>query len=66
MRKTLNVIGCCLVVGGMVLMIGAAGMSDTGAAGLDSVAIQLVTGLVMLGLGSLAARLAQIQKRDNK
>ena len=64
MRKTLNMIGCCLVVGGMVLMIGAAGMSDTGS-GLDSVLFQLVTGLVMLGLGSLAARLAQIQRRDN-
>lgn len=66
MRKTLNMIGSCLVIVGLVLMIGAAGMNDTGTGSLDSVIPRLLCGLAFLIVGSAAAGVAESQRRGDK
>ena len=65
MRKTLNIFGSCMVIVGLVLMIGAAGMSDTGS-GLDSVIGRLVCGLCFLAVGAVAAGLAESQRGGDR
>ena len=65
MKKTLNIFGSCLVIVGMVLMIGAAGMSDTGS-GLDSVIGRMLAGLAFVAVGALSAGLAEIQRRGDR
>lgn len=66
MRRMLNIFGSCLVIVGLVLMIGAAGMSDTCTGSLDCIITRLLCGLAFLAVGSAAAGLAEIQKRDSK
>lgn len=65
MKKTLNIFGSCLVIVGMVLMVGAAGMSDTGC-GLDGVIGRMLSGLAFVAVGAAAAGLAEIQRRGDR
>lgn len=65
MRKTLSIFGSCMVIVGLVLMIGAAGMSDTGS-GLADVVDRVLAGLAFVAVGSLAAGLAEIQRRGDR
>lgn len=65
MKRTFNIFGSCLVIVGMVLMIGAAGMSDTGS-GLADVVDRVLAGLAFVAVGALSAGLAEIQKRGDK
>ena len=65
MKKTLNIFGTCLVLTGLVLMIGAAGMSDACTGEMDCIIVRLLCGLCFVAVGAVAAGLAEIQKRDN-
>ena len=65
MKKTLNIFGGCLVIVGMVLMVGAAGMSDTGS-GLVDVVDRVLAGLAFVAVGALSAGLADIQRRGDR
>lgn len=65
MKKTLNIFGGCLVIVGMVLMIGAAGMSDTGSSLVD-VVDRVLAGLAFVAVGALSAGLAEIQRRGDR
>ena len=62
MKKTLNIFGSCMVIVGLVFMLGAAGMSDTGTGSLDCVIARLLTGLTFLAVGAATACLAELQK----
>ena len=66
MRKTLNVIGSCLVIVGLVLMIGAAGMNDTCTGSLECVITRMLWGLAFLVMGSVASGVAESQRRGDK
>ena len=67
MKKTLNFVGGCLVIVGMVLMIGAAGMSDTCTGSLVDVVDRVLAGLAFVAVGALSAGLAEIQKhKENR
>ena len=66
MRKMLNIVGSCLVIVGLVLMIGAAGTSDTCTGTMDCIITRMLAGLAFLAVGSLSAGLAEIQKRGDK
>ena len=66
MKRTLNIFGSCLVLVGLVLMIGAAGMSDTCTGSMDCVITRMLAGLAFVAVGALSAGLAEIQKRGDK
>lgn len=66
MRRMLNIFGSCLVIVGLVLMIGAAGMNDTCTGSLDCIITRLLVGLAFLVVGSAAAGLAEIQRRGDR
>lgn len=67
MKKTLNIFGSCLVIVGMVFMLGAAGMSDTCTGSLDCVVNRAATGLAFVAVGAVVASLAEIQKhKENR
>lgn len=66
MKRTLNIFGSCLVIVGLVLMIGAAGMSDTCTGSMDCIITRMLSGLAFLAVGSLAAGLAEIQRRGDR
>ena len=65
MKRTFNIFGSCLVLVGLVLMIGAAGMSDTCTGSMDCIITRMLSGLAFVAVGALSAGLAEIQKRDN-
>ena len=66
MKRTFNIFGSCLVLVGLVLMIGAAGMSDTCTGSMDCIITRMLSGLAFVAVGALSAGLAEIQKRGNK
>ncbi len=67
MKKTLNIFGSCLVIVGLVFMLGAAGMSDTCTGSLDFVISRMLTGLAFVAVGAVVAGLAEIQKhKENR
>lgn len=66
MKKTLNIFGSCLVIVGMVLMIGAAGMSDSCTGSLDCIITRMLSGLAFVVVGAAAAGLAEIQRRGDR
>lgn len=66
MKRTLNIFGSCLVLVGLVLMIGAAGMSDTCTGSMDCIITRMLSGLAFVAVGALSAGLAEIQKRGDK
>ena len=66
MKKTLNIFGGCLVIVGMVLMIGAAGMSDSCTGSLDCIITRMLSGLAFVAVGALSAGLAEIQRRGDR
>lgn len=66
MKRTLNIFGSCLVIVGLVLMIGAAGMSDTCTGSMDCIIVRLLTGLCFVAVGAVAAGLAEIQRRGDR
>ena len=66
MKKTLNIFGSCLVIVGMVLMVGAAGMSDSCTGSLDCIIPRMLTGLAFVAVGAAAAGLAEIQRRGDR
>ena len=66
MKRTFNIFGSCLVLVGLVLMIGAAGMSDTCTGSMDCIITRMLAGLAFVAVGALSAGLAEIQKRGDK
>lgn len=66
MKRTLNIFGSCMVLVGLVLMLGAAGMSDACSGSMDCVITRMLTGLAFLAVGAAASGLAEIQKRGDK
>ncbi len=66
MKRTFNIFGSCLVLVGLVLMIGAAGMSDTCTGSMDCIITRMLSGLAFVAVGALSAGLAEIQKRGDK
>lgn len=62
MKRTLNFVGICLVLIGLVIMLGAAGMSDTCTGSMGCVIARMLTGLTFLAVGAAAACLAEFQK----
>ena len=66
MKKTLNIFGSCMVIVGLVLMLGAAGLSDTCTGSMDCVVSRMLTGMAFLIVGAAAAGLAEIQRRNDR
>ena len=59
-------LGASLIVFGILLVLGAAGLSDRGLASFDRVILQVMIGLVIIGGGVLLVRIVQEIEHINK